>query len=48
MQRGAVRVGAARRAVPDVLTARLPPAGAELELEVDNVAGERDLVVAAG
>ena len=50
MQRGAVRVGAARRAVPDVLAARQPPAGAELVLvlEVDDVAGERDLVVAAG
>ena len=43
VQRGAVRVEAARRAVPDVLAARQPPAGAELMLEVDDVAGERDL-----
>jgi lactoylglutathione lyase len=48
MQRGAVKVGAARRTVPDALPARLPPTGAELVLEVDDVAGERDLVVAAG
>jgi len=48
MQRGVVRVGAARRAVPDALTARLPPTGIELVLEVDDVAGERELVVAAG
>ena len=48
MQRGAVRVGAARRAVPDALPARLPPTGAEFVLEVDDAAGERDLVVAAG
>jgi hypothetical protein len=30
MQRGAVRVGAARRAVLDARVARLPPAGVEL------------------
>lgn len=48
MRGGAVRVGAARRDVPDVLAARPPPAGVELVLEVDDVAGERDLVVAAG
>jgi len=48
MQRGAVRVGAARRAVPDAHAARRPPAGVELVLEVDDVAGERDRVVAAG
>jgi lactoylglutathione lyase len=48
MQRGAVRVGAARRAVPAALAARLPPTGVELVLEVDDVAGERDLIAAAG
>jgi len=51
MRRGAVQVGAARRAVdnvPDARAARLPPAGVELVLEVDDVGGERDRVVAAG
>ena len=48
MQRGAVRVGAARRTVPAAPGARLPPTGVELVLEVDDVTGERDLVVAAG
>ena len=51
MRRGAVQVGAARRAVdtvPDARAARLPPAGVELVLEVDDVVGERDRVVAAG
>jgi lactoylglutathione lyase len=48
LQRGSVRVGAARRTVPDARAARVPPAGVELVLEVDDVAGERDRVVAAG
>jgi lactoylglutathione lyase len=48
MQRGAVTVGAARRTVPDDRAARLPPAGVELVLEVDDVVGERDRVAAAG
>ena len=48
MQRGAVRVGAARRAVAAARAARLPPTGVELVLEVDDVAAERDLVTAAG
>jgi lactoylglutathione lyase len=48
MQRGAVTVGAARRTVPDARAARLPPTGVELVLEVDDVAGERDRVAAAG
>lgn len=48
LERGSVRVGAAKRAVPGGRAARLPPAGAELVLEVDDVAGERDRVVAAG
>jgi lactoylglutathione lyase len=48
LERGSVRIGAARRAVPEARAGRLPPAGAELVLEVDDVAGERDRVVAAG
>jgi predicted enzyme related to lactoylglutathione lyase len=48
MRRGAVQVGAARRVVPDARAARLPPAGVELVLEVDDVVSERDQVVAAG
>lgn len=48
LQRGSVRVGAARRAVRDVRAARLPPAGVELVLEVDDVVAERDRVTAAG
>jgi lactoylglutathione lyase len=48
LQRGNVRVGAARRRVPGGRAARRPPAGVELVLEVDDVAGERDRVVAAG
>jgi catechol 2,3-dioxygenase-like lactoylglutathione lyase family enzyme len=48
LQRGGVRVGAAGRAVPGIPAARRPPLGAELVLEVDDVAAERDRVVAAG
>ena len=48
MRRGAVHVGVLRSAVPDARAARLPPAGAELVLEVDDVAAERDRIVAAG
>lgn len=48
LQRDDVRIGAARRAVPDARPGRLPPAGAELVLEVDDVTAERDLVIAAG
>ena len=48
LRRGAVRVGAVREAVPDERAARRPPAGVELVLEVDDVAAERDRVVAAG
>jgi len=48
LQRGSVGVGAARRVVPDVRAARLPPAGVELVLEVDDVVAERDRVTAAG
>jgi lactoylglutathione lyase len=48
LQRGSVRVGAVRRAAPDARAARVPPAGVELVLEVDDVAAERDRVIAAG
>jgi lactoylglutathione lyase len=48
LQRGSVRIGAARRVGPDVRAARLPPAGVELVLEVDDVVAERDRVTAAG
>ena len=48
LQRDDVRIGAARRAIPDARAARLPPAGVELVLEVDDVTAERDLVIAAG
>lgn len=49
LKRGSVQVGAARRALRgDVQAARRPPAGVELVLEVDDVASERDRVVAAG
>ena len=48
LQRGSVRVGAARRVLPDARAARLPPTGVELVLEVDDVAAERNRVVAAG
>jgi predicted enzyme related to lactoylglutathione lyase len=48
LQRGAVQVGAVRKPVPDALPARRPPTGVELVLEVDDVAAERDRVVAAG
>jgi predicted enzyme related to lactoylglutathione lyase len=47
LQRGEVRIGAARRAVPDARAVRLPPAGVELVLEVDDVIAERDRVIAA-
>ncbi len=48
LQRGSVRVGAVRRVVPDVRAARLPPAGVELVLEVDDVVAERGRVTVAG
>jgi hypothetical protein len=38
--------GTARRAIPDALAPRLPPTGAEPVLKMDDIAGERDLVVA--
>jgi catechol 2,3-dioxygenase-like lactoylglutathione lyase family enzyme len=48
LRRGAVRVGAVRDTVPNARAARRPPAGVELVLEVDDVAAERDRVLAAG
>jgi lactoylglutathione lyase len=48
LRRGDVRIGALRGDVPDARPARLPPAGVELVLEVDDVRAERDRVVAAG
>ena len=48
LRRGGVRIGAVRAEVPDARAARLPPAGVELVLEVDDVRAERDAVVAAG
>jgi predicted enzyme related to lactoylglutathione lyase len=48
MRRGAVQVGVLRTSVPDARATRLPPAGVELVLEVDDVRAERDRVVAAG
>ena len=48
LQRDDVRIGAARRIVPGVRAARLPPAGVELVLGVDDVLAERDGVIAMG
>jgi lactoylglutathione lyase len=48
LRRGAVQIGASRREVPDGRAERIPPVGVELVLEVDDVTGERDRVVAAG
>ncbi len=48
LQRDDVRIGAASRIVLDARAARLPPAGVELVLEVDDVIAERDRVIAAG
>ena len=49
LTRGCVQVGALRTELTDgVRAARRPPAGVELVLEVDDVIGERDRVVAAG
>jgi lactoylglutathione lyase len=48
LRRGAVRVGALQYPLPNARAARRPPAGVELVLEVDDVAAERDRVLAAG
>ena len=43
-----MRIGALRSEAPGACAVRLPPAGVELVLEVDDVGAERDRVVAAG
>lgn len=48
LRRGGVQVGAVKAMLPNASTARRPPAGLELVLEVDDVDAERDRVVAAG
>ncbi|MBV9095673.1 MAG: VOC family protein [Streptosporangiaceae bacterium] len=48
LRRGSVRVGALGRDVPAAPAGRRPPTGVELVLEVDDVAAERDRVMAAG
>ena len=48
LRRGAVQLGAVRSTPPIARAARRPPAGLELVLEVDDVAAERDRVLAAG
>jgi lactoylglutathione lyase len=48
MQRGSVQVGALQRELSGPPADRCPPAGVELVLEVDDVAAERNRVVASG
>jgi len=48
LQRGWVQVGALGRTAPVAPADRRPPTGVELVLEVDDVAAERDRVMAAG
>jgi lactoylglutathione lyase len=48
LSRGEVHIGAALRAGPKAPAGRRPPIGVELVLEVDDIAAERDRVVAAG
>jgi lactoylglutathione lyase len=48
LRRGQVRVGAARRPAAGAREVRRPPSGVELVLEVDDIVGERDRVVAEG
>jgi lactoylglutathione lyase len=48
MQRDAVQVGALRSEVPGAPADRRPPVGTETVLEVDDLAGERSRVLAAG
>jgi lactoylglutathione lyase len=48
LSRGEVHIGAARRSGPISPAGRRPPIGVELVLEVDDIAAERDRVVAAG
>ena len=46
--RGRVHIGASQGDAPGAPAERRPPIGAELVLEVDNVAAERDRIVAQG
>jgi catechol 2,3-dioxygenase-like lactoylglutathione lyase family enzyme len=48
LRRGEVTIGAARREGPAVPAGRRPPVGVELVLEVNDIAAERDRVIAAG
>lgn len=48
LERGAVQIGAAYRADPVERSARRPPTGIELVLEVDDLTAEHDRVVANG
>ena len=48
LRRGTVQIGAVKTILPNASAARRPPAGVELVLEVDDVAAERDRVLAAG
>jgi lactoylglutathione lyase len=48
LRRDAVDVGAVRREVPGAPAERRPPVGTEIVLEVDDLAGERSRVAAAG
>ena len=48
LERGAVRIGAAYRGDPVDTTARHPPTGIELVLEVDDLSAEHDRVTAHG
>jgi lactoylglutathione lyase len=48
LTRGEVHVGASRHEGPAASVERRPPMGVELVLEVDDIAAERDRVVAAG
>ena len=48
LQRGSVQVGALERGLPGAPAGRRPPIGVEVVLEVDDVAAERNRVLAAG
>lgn len=48
LERGRVRIGVGQGDVPHAPPERRPPIGTELVLEVDDVAAERDRVVAEG
>ncbi|MDL9978755.1 VOC family protein [Microbacterium sp. ASV49] len=48
LERGSVRVGAARRAATSAVEHRRPPVGVELVLEVDDLPAERRRIADAG